>query len=87
MYRIFVLATAATLTLAQEYPKPIVPSEYVVDVINYDYSTYKPSGYFSTEKKSSKLNKISLTTGKPDSKGKPYIDFARVTDGNAGTDL
>ena len=66
MYRIFILAAVATLALAQDYPKPIVPSEYVVDVIDYDFMTLKPTGFFSTEKKSSKLNKIYLTTGKND---------------------
>jgi hypothetical protein len=66
MFRIFALAAVATLALAQDYPKPYVPSEYVVDTIDYNYYTLKPTGFTSSEKKSSKLNKIYLNTGKTD---------------------
>ena len=66
MFRIFALASVASLALAQDYPKPYVPSEYVVDTIDYNFFTMKPTGFTSSEKKSSKLNKINLNTGKTD---------------------
>ena len=66
---------------------PKVPSEYTTEVIMYDYSTYKPSGFWSIERKSSKWNKAYLETGKTDASGQLYSDFERSTDGNANTIL
>ena len=87
MYKALVFAAFATLTLAQDFPKPIVPSEYTSEVINWDYPNYKPNGYWSIERKSSKMNKIYLGTGKTDGSGNKYLDFVRVTDGNTSTEL
>ena len=86
MFRIFALAAMATLAMTQDYPKPKVPSEYVVEVIDRDFMSLKPTGFTSIEKKSSKLNKISLTSGKTDAQG-THIDFARITDGNAKVNI
>ena len=82
---IIVAAFAIMEALSQGYPKPNVPADYITQVLDYDYSNYKPTGYWSIEKMSSKLNKAYLATGKTDASGKPVDDFERTTDGNANT--
>ena len=85
MFKTLVLAAVATLTLAQQYPKPIIPAEFTTEQISYLTSDGKlvPSGGWFTQKFSSSLNKISITSGEFDADGNQITNYAKITDINA----
>ncbi len=60
MFKTLVIATFATLSLAADYPLPDVPQDFVGDSIHYLFQNNRliPTHTFSTQKWSSKLNKI-----------------------------
>ena len=38
MFKTLIFATVATLSLAQDYPKPVVPNDFVAESIHYTYA-------------------------------------------------
>ena len=89
MFKALIFATVATLSLAQDYPKPVVPNNFVAESIHYTYANNRltPTGAWSSQKWSSKLNKIYDAQGSLDDEGDEVLDNAEVTDATAKTSV
>ena len=89
MYKTLILACVASLSLAAsvDFPKPVVPSDFLLQSVQLNSSTYQRTDAWSVEKYSSKLNKYQLTQSKKDSKGVMVETYSKVTDSNAHSDL
>ena len=89
MFKTLILATVATFSLAQDYPMPVVPSDFSAQSIHYTYTNNRlaPTGAWSTQKWSSKLNKIFEAQGTLNDDGDEVVDSSEVTDATAKTSV
>ena len=87
MFKTLILATIATLSLAQDYPRPVIPSDFVAESVHYTYANNRlaPTGAWSVQKWSSKLNKIYEAQGTLNDDGDEVVEEAEVNDATAKT--
>ena len=90
MYKFLILAVCATLSLAQQpYPMPLLFNEFEATSYHFiwDNTHITPLNTWSTQKWSSKLNKIYETEGVLSDDGDQMTTAAEITDAKAKTAL
>ena len=87
MYKFIVIAVCATLSLAQENPMPHIPGDFEATSYHFkwDNTRLSPLNTWSTQKWSSKLNKIYEMEGTINDEGDEMTTSAEVTDATAKT--